>query len=294
MVKGETKTFNYKNEMEIIIKYAELISNNKIAFHEINNYCLNEVKRLINEAKEKNTIDSLNIPNYGALVSMDTNDIIKSNSLSTDTNYKKNALYQKPIDDIKNCISLEDKLHDIITNASVFIKPSEEIVDYRKIHSEDNVNWEAVKLIKKLIDLKIFKGVYFSTHHNGNREEKAKIELMQRIIPEASGFIGQRFHDCEHNAIRRGRSSKIDKASRYLMIEPEQIVLLDDSKANCGDCKSKGGTEILYKPATDSEIVKNTLEDTGYNRILTFNDDVVYEFINEALKKQNNNQKIKN
>ena len=286
MSRGESKIFDYKREMELINKYAEVICNNKNAFHKINCFCLKEILNLIHEAKKKNTDDMITIPDFGALVSMDTNDIIKSNSISlNEMSNKEYILYQKPLDDIRNCINLEDRLYDIVINASAFTASSDEIVDYSAIHNEKNVNWEAVNLVEDLIHSDMFKGVYFSTHHNGKREEKAKIQLMQRIIPEATGFIGQRFHDVEHNVIRRGRSSKIDKACEYLMIMPNQIVLLDDSKANCGDCKNKGGTEILYKPQTDSEIINGKFEDNGYNRILDFDNNHVYGFIANAYVK---------
>ena len=283
---GESKIFDYKREMELIGKYAEVICNNKDVFHKINCFCLKEILNLIHEAKKQNTMDNLVIPNFGALVSMDTNDIIKSNSISFDEmSNREYILYQKPLDDIRNCINLEDHLYDIVINASAFTTPSAEIVDYSAIHSGDNVNWEAVSLVEDLIHSKMFKGVYFSTHHNGKREEIAKMNLMMKILPDATGFIGQRFHDSEHNVIRRGRSSKIDKACEYLMISPSQIVLIDDSKANCGDCKNKGGTEVLYKPQTDSEIVNGKFEDTGYNRILSFNNNHVFGYIANAYVK---------
>lgn len=286
MSRGESKIFDYKREMEVINKYAEVICNSKDDFHRINCFCLKEIINLIYEAKKKNTGDVLTIPEFGSLVSMDTNDIIKVSSLSSEEmSNKEYILYQKPLDDIRNCINLEDRLYDIIINASAFTTASGEVVDYKKIHSEENVNWEAVRLVEDLIHSRMFKGVYFSTHHNGKREELAKINLMGRIIPEANGFIGQRFHDDEHNVTRRRRSSKIDKACEYLMIKPSQIVLLDDSIANCSDCKKKGGTEILYKPQTDSEIINGKLEDNGFNRILSFDNNHVFGYIADAYVK---------
>ena len=285
---GEIKKFNYKKEMQTILTFADLINNNMDAFHKINTYCLDKANELINFAKTISENDSLVIPEYGALVSMDTNDIIKTGSL-TDINsigYKKYILYQKPLEDLENCINLENRIYDIVTNAEVFINPSTEIIDYESIHNEKNVNWSAVQFINKIIELKIFKGVYFSTHHNGGREEKAKISLMQRILPKADGFIGQRFHADEHNAMRRGRSSKVDEAVEILDVKPEQLVLLDDSTANCGDCKSKLGTEILLKAETDSEKIKGEFENIGYNRILDFDDNRVYGYIAEAALKQ--------
>ena len=61
----------------LINKYAEVICNIKDDFHRINCFCLKEIINLIYEAKKKNTGDVLTIPEFGSLVSMDTNDIIK-------------------------------------------------------------------------------------------------------------------------------------------------------------------------------------------------------------------------
>ena len=285
MARGSMRVFNYQKELDMIIKYSELINNNKDAFHKINKFCLEQAKFLISNAKKENYDGKLTIPKYGDLVSMDTNDIIKKGSLSRGA-YKENVLYEKPLENLANCIKNEDRIHDIITNARIFYRPSETIVDYGDIHSLKNVNWDAVSLVLDLIHSDIFAGVYLSTHHNGGREEAAKIRLMHQILPEANGFIGQRFHDSEHDAIRRLRSSKIDNAAMYLGISPKQIVLLDDSKANCLDCKNKGGTEILYKPETDSEKINGRIEDTGFNRILDLKNNDVYGMIAKAYVKQ--------
>ena len=288
MSKGSIKEFDYKKEMENIVKYCEIIANNKDAIHKINQFCLKRLNKLIEEAQWYNKDGELTIPRYGALVSMDTNDIIKKNSLLANNSfkYRQYILYKKPYEDLKRCIELEEHLYDIVTNAKILYTPSDEIVDYNEIHSLANVNWDAVTLVEGLIHSGLFKGVYFSTHHNGTREEEAKIRLMRKILPEANGFIGQRFHDTEHNVIRRSRSSKIDRAVLYLGIMPSQIVLLDDSKANCYDCNMKGGTAILYKPETDSEKMNGRIEETGFNRILDLKNNDVNSFIDEAYKKQ--------
>ena len=288
MPKGEIKKFDYKKEMTIIVEYFNLLYNNQNALSRINKFCYDEVKRLIKEALSKNNNGELTIPNYGDLVSMNTNDIIKKNSITSKNSisYKKSVLYLKPLHDIAHCVTNFHRIYDIISNAKVFYTPSEEIVDYSDVHSFKNVNWDAVGLVEDLIHSGIFKGVYFSTHHNGGREEKAKQILMKQILPEADGFIGQRFHATEHDAIRRGRSSKIDTAVIELGINEEQIVLFDDSKANCNDCKEKGGTEILYKPQTDSEIINGIMEETGFNRITEFDNNKVYGIIAQAYVKQ--------
>ena len=285
--KGEIKNFNYQKELEIAIRYSSYISKNYDAFTKINKYCLEKSKILIDEARSQNIGNKKIVPKYHELVSMDTNDILKKNSINQDDDfYKENILYFKPLYDISNAVLLQNSLYDIVGNVRIFNTKSREIVNYSEIHSLANVNWDAVKLVNDLIHSGMFKGVYFSTHHNGDREEKAKIELMKEIIPEANGFIGQRFHSVEHTGERRGRSSKIDTASDVLQIPKSCFVLLDDSKANCGDCNEKGGLEILYKPRTDSEIIKGCLEDTGYNRILTFDYESVCEFIEKAKQKK--------
>ena len=289
---GQIKKFDYRKEFEMILGYAELIDNNKKYFHMINEYCLKKADDLIQSALLNNIVISetskksvLTVPQYGALVTMDTNDINKTNSLNDSGNisYKKKILYEEPIKRIKKCIALEDRLYDIVINAKVFVTPSQNIVDYSRIHSQENVNWDAVRLIEELIHSGIFKASYFSTHHNGDREDKDKRCLMYQVLPDVDGFIGQRFHDTEHDGIRRSRSSKIERVAEELGIRPEQIVLIDDSKANCGDCKEKHGTEILYRPLTDAEIIKGEVEDTGFNRILSFDDhNLVYEYIAQA------------
>lgn len=289
MPKGSRKYFNYEKEMDKIIEFSEFINNNKEAFHEINKFCLKQAKSAIKKAKKHNGDGKLTIPKYGALVSMDSNDIIKKNSLSNtdDAKYRKYVLYRKPLHNIENCIKNENRMHDIITNARVFFKPSEEIVNYRAIHSEANVNWKAVAFIKLLIKAGIFKKVCFSTHHNGDREVLAKMELMQKIFPEIpkEDFIEQRFHDEEHDANRRTRSSKILKASYKLHVLPSLLALLDDSKANCEDCVKNDALPILYKALTDSEIINGMIEETGFNRIMNFDQKEAFEFICELCRR---------
>ena len=284
--KGAIKQFNYRKEFDRLSYFTELYYVTKNGFHMINEYALSEARRISMEAKNNDMF-----PNYGALVSMDSNDIIKTNSIRETEMYKEKILFEKPINDIEETILLERCLYDIISNGKVFITPSREIVDYSKIHTVANVNKEAAKLIKKIIYSGMVDGVFFSTHHNGDREEKAKISLMHEILSETSGFIGQRFHDVEHNVVRRGRSSKANQALVYLEkllgfeIIPEQLILIDDSKANCQDIKERKGTEILYKPRNDSEIINGKLEEMGYNRILTFDEYPVFQFISNASNK---------
>lgn len=288
MEKGQRKYFDGDRELAAIIKISEYVDNNKDAFHKINEFCLTSVKKLIEDAKSKGTGEP---PEYGALVSMDTNDIIKNSSL-TGVLDKEYVLYTKPLQNLVGCIENEKRLNDVVSNARVFLERSKEIVNYSEIHSLANVNWDAVNLVKRLKQSGLVAGIFFSTHHNGEREEKAKIALMDEIMPEADGFIGQRFHNVEHDADRRGRSSKISKAINTLRLKYklnvryDQLVLLDDSKPNCSDCKEKGGLAILYKPVTDSEIINEKVEDTGFDRITDLTDNDVESIIANYKGKQ--------
>ena len=131
--------------------------------NKINIYCYEKMLKIVNDAKKENYNGKLTIPEYGLLVSSDSNDIIKKNSLNNQEILSAETLYDKPIRDMENCILNERHLYDVITNAKVFINPSEEIVDYIDIHSIKNVKMDAVRLVKKLIYSGMFKGVYFST-----------------------------------------------------------------------------------------------------------------------------------
>ena len=285
MEKGRRKYFDGDRELESIIKYSEYVNNNRDAFHKINKFCLGQAQGLIEDAKRNNEGIKLTVPDYGELVSMDTNDIIKKSSLFGISNMEY-VLYIKPLQNLINCIKNENRLNDVVSNARIFYEESREIVNYSEIHSLKNVNWDAVNLIKRLMNSGLIFKVYFSTHHNGEREENAKKELMKLILPEADGFLGQRFHDIEHDAKRRTRSSKVNRAINALHIKYNQIVLIDDSKANCEDCKRKGGLALLYKPETDSERINGRIEDMGFDRIINLNDNNVEEVIENTHARQ--------
>lgn len=291
MKKGMRKYFEYEKEMAKIIELANKVHNNKDAFHKINKFCLSEFERIVKDAKDNNKI-----PSYGALVSMDSNDVIKGSSVGDDASVEE-LYFNLPRKNLENCIKNEPRIIDIVTNADVFFKKSEEIVDYSKIHTEVNVDMKSVSFINRLIDSKKFKYGAFGTHHNGDREDGDKRSLMSRILPRVKEFVGLRFHDVEHNVIRRGRSSKITKVAHKLHILPEDVVLLDDSIANCRDCQKNGGLAILYKPMTDSEKINGRLEDTGFVRITDFSEEsyrIVMEAVDKHLAKLENNKiKIK-
>ncbi len=293
MAKGARKYFDGDKEHALTIYFSELIHENSKYFSQINEYCLNRASALINEAISQNTDGKLTVPKFGALVSMDSNDIIKNNSIdkTTEKENKEYILYTKPIENLINCIKNERRLHDIVTNAKIFSNPvSNEIVDYYQIHRTENVNYDAVAFVKRLVKEGIVDEICFSTHHNGEREEGAKRLLMRELFPEVpvSNFIGQRFHDEEHDANRRGRSSKIRKAASKKQRVPSLFVLLDDSIANCKDAKDNGALPILYKPLTDAEIINGNIEDTGYFRIRDFSDES-YELVSNVIVEYKNN-----
>jgi hypothetical protein len=280
MPKGTRKYFNYEKEMAVILELSELIDKNRDAFHRINVFCLNRLEKLIEEAKRKKTI-----PNYGALISLDSNDIIKHTSIDEEAAVE-HILYEKPLELLRNCIKNENRMHDIITNACVFYQPSGEIIDYSSIHCMKNVNTDAVNLINEMCLSGRFYHKYESSHQTGKREDDVKDKTSPIIVPMADGYFGQRFHTDEHDANRRGRSSKVERAVLILGIDPAQVVLIDDSIANCLDCVKRGGTAILYKPMTDAEKIKGKLEDTGVYRLTTFSDfDTVDQAIDEAEQK---------
>lgn len=290
MQKGARKYFDGDKEHALTIHFSDLIHENSKYFSLINEYCLNQASTLINEAISKNKDGKLTVPEFGALVSMDSNDIIKNNSIdkTTEKENKEYILYTKPIENLINCIKNERRLHDIVTNAKIFSNPvSEEIVDYYQIHRMENVNYDAVAFVKRLVREGIIDEICFSTHHNGEREEGAKRLLMRELFPEVpvDNFIGQRFHDEEHDANRRGRSSKIRKAASKMHRLPSSFVLLDDSIANCRDAQVNEALPILYKPLTDAEIINGNIEDTGYIRIRDFSEES-YQIVVEAIRKR--------
>ncbi len=300
MPKGTRKYFDGDKEHALTIKIAELIFENIKYFSLINEYCLTRASTLINEAISKNKDGKLTIPEYGALVSMDSNDIIKNNSIdkTTEKENKEYILYTKPIENLVNCIKNENRIFDLVTNAKIFSNPvSNEIVDYYQIHSMDNVNYEAVAFVKRLKREGEVDDLCPDTHQNGGREDGAKYSLTSGLFPElpANNYIGQRFHEEEHDANRRGRSSKIRKAASKLHRLPSTLVLIDDSTANCKDAKENGALPILYKPLTDAEIINGKVQDTGYIRIMDFSEEsyeIVCQAIREFKKKMQTGKKL--
>ena len=287
MPKGSRKYFNYEKEMAVINQISLDIFNNKEAFHKINAFCLDSLKKLIKDAKDRNDGNYLIIPDYGDLVKMDSNDIIKDNSIEQKENIET-ILYERPIKNLENCIKNENRMIDIVTNSDVYFKPSERLIDYDKIHREENIKKGAKeffsKLRRELIKLDILEGSTWSSHKTGLFETIAKEKNTGESLPEVENFIAFQFHEEEHNAARRGRSSKTRKTANKLHIDPRQILLIDDSIENCKDCKKKGGLAILYRPLTDAEKINGKVEDTGFPRIYDFSDESLKLVLDEAIK----------
>ena len=282
--KGKKLKFNLKKEHKTIEKCRKLIMADKTAFEEINEFCLGEVKHKIDDAKQKGDLTN---PEYGKLISMDSNDVLKKNELNLKNaeevfSYKEHVLYEKPLELLENCVREQDHIWDIITNEAVFSMASEEVIDFKKIYDimSDRVNGDAVEFIKALIGSGLFVGAFIDTHYNGYREGYYKIELAKQLLPEANGIVCQMFHDYRHNAKKRTRSSKVGGAIKQLtryfghkLINAKRIVLTDDSTPNMIDCVAKGGLGVQFKPFTDSEIINEKSEETGdgsYLRITKF------------------------
>ena len=105
-------------------------------------------------------------------------------------------------------------------------------------------------------------------------------------MPEVNGYFGKRFHTEEHDAERRDRSSKIDYVAECLGVDKSRIVLIDDSIANCRDCKEKGGIALLYKAMTDSEKINRRLIETGFYRVLDLENNDACEYLIEENNKR--------
>ena len=297
--KGETLAFDLPSEHEQIKHCQELIDKNKEAFKEISIFCLGEGKRLSTEAQSKNHDNVLSQPDYGPLFRMDSNDVLKKGDLElTDkvklVKYKEHVLYEKPIQLLENCVNNLDDLNDIVTNEAVFSMESEEVIDFDAIYNIENVIYEAVDYVHKLVKLLKIAGVpvlgiFLDSHHTGGRESASKIKLGKDLFPDIDGIFLQYFHDKPHNVKRRGRSSKFDYVIKVFdeifgkgVITSDMLHLSDDSDPNTKDGINKGGICTHYKPQTDAEIINDKIEgslvdnnkdyDTAYVRMTGFDD----------------------
>lgn len=282
--KGSIIPFNYRKEKDHLIKLSHQIKKYLPIFHKINVYCLEEVNRLINEAKS-NSGNGLIIPSYGKLVSMDTNDIIKHGRNKDVVIDKEKIVYDNPRKQVHQTLNLEGKLFDLVSNGKVYFTRSREMVDYNNIYVLDNVNWDAVAFFQDLIHSGIFGDYWTLSHYNGAREGLPKQKLTKELFPGSKGCMLVRFHDKEHNVDRRDRSNKFITWSERTGSDPMFGILGDDSVANCRHCKESDGTEMLCKPMTDSEIINGKIEDTGFNRIIDYKQNNAYQYIAEAYVK---------
>lgn len=316
--KGGKIEFDLAKEHEQIEMCKRLIAENKASFRAISEFCLAEGTCLSNDARAKNANGELNRPDYGALVSMNSNDVLKKGDLElTDRakldRYKEHVLYEKPLELLQNCVDNLDDLDDIVTNEAVFSMESEAVIDFDEIYNIENVNFEAVNFMKDLIrwapvaGITIL-GIFIATHYTGTREGEAKLRLARQIFPEIDGILLQFFHQYKHNVGRRGRWSKMDYALEVFnemygegVITADMIHLSDDSSDNTNDCGKKHGISTNYKPQTDSEIINGKVEgslvnynedyDTAYFRMTEFNK---YSMVATLYMMYERYQKIKN
>lgn len=292
--KGYTGKYNIAKE-ERIIKYCQFIINSsKDAFHEINSFCLEEVKRISEEAKSQN-VDGKPLvnPKYAELVNMDHNDITKCKAEKKDfenlseseqreeaLKYQKYVLYEKAIEDVKNCLMLEDRIQDVVTNGAVYSMESERAIDYDKIYVEENLDPNACKLLDEILEDENVKEVIFASHYNGQAEGIPKVLLMgSGRFKGVKGIILIRFHDKEHNVLRRGRSCKMLYVIALNGRTPDKYVLGDDSVVNCREADKLGCLGILLKPLTDSEIIKGVHSCLGCVRMLKYDPERFRMFI---------------
>lgn len=269
--KNKIIKYDYQKEMENVQYYTDLINNNKNILLKISEYCLKEVEKISASAKVNREI-----PDYGSLIKMDSNDILRDNDESENLEY---FLYNKPIKDVTKVLTTIDYLDDIVSNFWEYLNPSREVIDYKSIHSLEHVNFDVVDVIKKLEDSPYVAGQAFLSHHNGARELFYKESLANEILPEIP-FIGMRFHDIEHNGIRRNRTDKYPEADKYLNNDPRRRLLTDDSIPNNRMWEGHDAKTILYRKVTDAERVLNRLSDTGFTRITHFE----YEEIEGLIK----------
>lgn len=295
--RGQTIAFDLEKEHEQIEMCKSLIDANKDSFKAISEFCLAEGKRLSVEAQNNNGNGSLTRPNYGPLVSMDSNDVLKKGDLElTDevqlAKYKEHVLYEKPIELLQNCVDNLDDINDIVTNEAVFSMESEEVIDFDAIYNIENINFEAVNFIFNLLKWAPVAGVpivgvFIDTHYTGKREGDSKIKLAKQVFPDIDGMLVQFFHQYKHNVGRRGRWSKTEFALEVFnkefgegVITVDMLHLSDDSSDNTRDCNNKGGLSTHYKPQTDTEIINGKIEgslvsynnddDTAYFRMTKF------------------------
>ncbi len=287
---GGRKDYDYEEEKQELERFKNSIRDNYSALQRINIFCIKEAKRIIEQAQRDGTS-----PQYGALVKMDANDIIRTNDQGEDPNY---LLYEKPFEDISSCINLH-LLDYILEKFTVDENAySHEVVDYWRIYTADHVDQEVVQALRELMASGKINKLRFVTHHNGLRESKAKERLVKMLFPN-SEYIGMRFHSEEHHLSRRGRSSKFDGTKKELArrgedkgeifeFNPDEELLLDDSKDNCGNWHENKGQVILFRKLTPAEMATG-METFDFSRIIDIKD--LLAAVDEILEKRK--QKVK-
>ena len=287
---GESKKYSVVDEVANLNYFIQLIYNNKYDLRDISEYALKEVKKISSLAKEARSSYPNYLPEYGSLVKMDTNDVIKNKSSESEkeegTNY---LLLEKPVETLEGCFKNIDSMTDIIGNYSeIIFHKSKEDINYASIYKMENTNSDAIEAIKNLLNTGWFSKAFTLSHHNGGREEKCKRKITKEIFSDIQmgvEFIGQFFHQFKHNVLRRGRSSKIDNAMHLCGLKPHQMVLIDDSVDNCMDWYKKGGIAILYKPMTDAEKMTSTIQEFPFARIMSFDSDELINVVSAYYKK---------
>ena len=304
--KGERVQFDMAEEEKTINHCRDLIGCSKDVFHEINEFCLGEVIRLSEEAKKQNVEGQpLVRPEYGELVNIETNDINKRNKanqkhfeeLSSEEQkreaieHQKYVLYEKAVEDVKNCFELENRIQDVITNGKVFTMESERVIDYDKIYCEENLDPDTCELIDVLLEDPNVKEILFGSHYNGEAEGIPKVRLMgSGRFKGVKGIVLIRFHDKKHNGKRRGRSCKMLYILGITGRPSKKHLLGDDSVINCLEALKLDCAAVLYKPLTDAEIIKGRHSCFGCPRMLKHDSNRFTMFI-RTLVEANRNSK---
>ena len=122
--KGEKNKYNLKREHRTIERSRRRILENEEAFKKINMYCLAEVERISRDAKGKFVDGKPVVPDYGELIRMDNNDVLKKGDLNLENaqeieQYKEYVLYEKPEKLLQNCVEEQGTIWDIVTNEAV-------------------------------------------------------------------------------------------------------------------------------------------------------------------------------
>lgn len=290
-------------------KIKGIICDNGDAFKEINEFCLGEIERIINDAKDENKKKAelqkvsgssseentrLTRPDFGKLFSIDVNDVIKKNSMDNvdediDEEY---VFYTKPMEILQNCVDQQEGLitqdwdsNIIVNNFKIFFMKSEEYIDFGDIYSLKNVKWDSLEYIKDIIYSGKLIGAFAHSHYTGTREGYYKLKLIMHLLPMLNGVIFQRFLAIDHDeALDQGidireRDIKIVYSCETLGVYPDCLEFNDDSKDNIDPARYLDAITCWYKAVTDSEKINGELEDTSPDRITKFDKEAVKKIL---------------